>query len=388
MSYDFSKMTNRWNTGSYKWDIKENELPMWVADMDFETAPEIVEALHTRVDHSIFGYNIVPEEFYTSIQNWWDRRHHFKMDAEWMMFCTGVVPAISSIVRKVTTVGENVLIQSPVYNIFYNSILNNGRHVLSSDLVYENGEYHIDFADLEEKLARPQTTLMILCNPHNPIGRIWDKETLQKIGDLCAKHHVIVLSDEIHCDIVESGKEYIPFASVSKTNEQNSITCIAPTKTFNLAGLQTSCIVVPNPVLRHKVNRGINTDEVAEPNSFAMTALVTAFTKGEPWLNELRSYIDQNKARVVEFVQENLPELHVIESHATYLMWIDCSKVSMDSVELVEFIREKTGLYLSDGAEYGENGRPFVRMNVACPKLRLEDGLARFKAGIEAYKQR
>ncbi len=387
MSYDFSKMTNRVNTGSYKWDIKENELPMWVADMDFETAPEIVEALHTRVDHAIFGYNIVPEEFYTSIQNWWDRRHHFKMDAKWMMFCTGVVPAISSIVRKVTTVGENVLIQSPVYNIFYNSILNNGRHVLSSDLVYENGEYHIDFADLEEKLARPQTTLMILCNPHNPIGRIWDKETLQKIGDLCAKHHVIVLSDEIHCDIVESGKEYIPFASVSKTNEQNSITCIAPTKTFNLAGLQTSCIVVPNPVLRHKVNRGINTDEV-EPNSFAMTALVTAFTKGEPWLNELRSYIDQNKARVVEFVQENLPELHVIESHATYLMWIDCSKVSMDSVELVEFIREKTGLYLSDGAEYGKNGRPFIRMNVACPKLRLEDGLARFKVGIEAYKQR
>ena len=386
--YDFSKMTNRFNTNSYKWDVKENELPMWVADMDFETAPAIIDALHKRVDHKIFGYNTVPDDYFEAYQNWWGRRHHFYMEKEWMMFVTGVVPAISSVVRKVTTVGENVLIMSPVYNIFYNSILNNGRHVLSSNLVFDGKEYHIDFEDLERKLALSQTTLMIFCNPHNPIGKIWDKETLQKIGDLCAKHHVIVLSDEIHCDIVESGKEYIPFASVSKTNEQNSITCIAPTKTFNLAGLQTSCIVVPNPVLRHKVNRGINTDEVAEPNSFAMTALVTAFTKGEPWLNELRSYIDQNKARVVEFVQENLPELHVIESHATYLMWIDCSKVSMDSVELVEFIREKTGLYLSDGAEYGENGRPFIRMNVACPKLRLEDGLARFKAGIEAYKQR
>lgn len=383
--YDFSKLTNRKETNSLKWDVEANELPMWVADMDFETAPEIVEALQKRLDHKIFGYNIVPDEYFESIQNWWSSRHEFKIEKEWMMFCTGVVPAISSIVRKMTTVGENVLIQAPVYNIFYNSILNNGRHVLSSDLIYYGNEYSIDFKDLEEKLSMPQTTMMILCNPHNPIGKIWSREVLKRIGDLCAKHNVLVVSDEIHCDIVAPNREYIPFASVSQTNLMNSITCIAPTKTFNLAGLQTACIVVPNHVLRHKVNRGINTDEVAEPNSFAITATIAAFTKGENWLNELRKYIENNKETTIKFIKEQLPELHVIPSEATYLLWIDCSQVCDNSVELVQAIRKTTGLYLSDGLEYGENGKCFVRMNVACPLERLNDGLERLKRGIKNF---
>lgn len=383
--YDFSKLTNRKETNSLKWDVETNELPMWVADMDFETAPEIVEALQKRLDHKIFGYNIVPDEYFESIQNWWSSHHKFKFEKEWMMFCTGVVPAISSIVRKMTTVGENVLIQAPVYNIFYNSILNNGRHVLSSDLVYDGHEYSIDFKDLEEKLSMPQTTMMILCNPHNPIGKIWTKEVLKHIGDLCAKHNVLVVSDEIHCDIVAPNREYISFASVSQTNLMNSITCIAPTKTFNLAGLQTACIVVPNEVLRHKVNRGINTDEVAEPNSFAITATIAAFTKGESWLNELREYIENNKQTTIKFIKEQLPELHVIPSEATYLLWIDCSHVCNNSVELVQSIRKTTGLYLSDGLEYGENGKCFIRMNVACPLDRLNDGLERLKKGIKNF---
>lgn len=383
--YDFSKLTNRKETNSLKWDVETNELPMWVADMDFETAPEIVEALQKRLDHKIFGYNIVPDEYFESIQNWWSSRHKFKIENEWMMFCIGVVPAISSIVRKMTTVGENVLIQAPVYNIFYNSILNNGRHVLSSDLIYDGNEYSIDFKDLEEKLSMPQTTMMILCNPHNPIGKIWTREVLKRIGDLCAKHNVLVVSDEIHCDIVAPNREYIPFASVSQTNLMNSITCIAPTKTFNLAGLQTACIVVPNHVLRHKVNRGINTDEVAEPNSFAITATIAAFTKGENWLNELREYIENNKQTTINFIKEELPELHVIPSEATYLLWIDCSRVCDNSVELVQAVRNTTGLYLSDGLEYGENGKCFVRINVACPLERLNDGLERLKRGIKNF---
>lgn len=386
MKYDFSKLTDRKQSLSLKWDVEENELPMWVADMDFETAPEIIAALSNRVEHGIFGYNIVGDEYYQSIQNWWQRRHHFQMEKDWLMFCTGVVPAISSIVRKMTTVGENVLIQSPVYNIFYNSILNNGRHVLSSDLVYDGKEYHIDFADLEKKLALPQTTMMILCNPHNPIGKIWDLQTLKRIGELCHKYHVIVVSDEIHCDITIPEKEYIPFASVSKINQDISITCIAPTKAFNLAGLQTACICVPNPVLRQKVNRGINTDEVAEPNSFAITATIAAFNQGEAWLEELRKYIGENKRIVAQFVQEKLPELTVVSSEATYLLWIDCSKICQNSVELVNYLRQETGLYLSDGYEYGVNGMQFVRMNVACPKARLEDGLNRLYNGIKAYQ--
>ena len=304
------------------------------------------------------------------------------------MFCTGVVPAISSIVRKLTTVGENVLIQAPVYNIFYNSILNNGRNVLSSDLIYDGKEYHIDFDDLEQKLSLPQTTMMILCNPHNPIGKIWDYDTLKRIGELCKKHHVIVISDEIHCDITAPDKEYIPFASVNQTNRDLSITCISPTKAFNLAGLQVACISVANPVLYQKVNRAINTDEIAEPNSFAILATIAAFDHGKAWLDELRKYIDTNKKIVVDYLQKYIPELYVIPSEATYLLWIDCSKICQNSVELVQYIREKTGLYLSNGLEYGKNGRSFIRMNIACNQERVMDGLKRLQKGIELYQTR
>lgn len=387
MKYNFSLITNRHHTNSLKWDVEKNELPMWVADMDFPTAPEIIEAIHQRTSRGIFGYNIVPDEFFNVIEHWWKKRHHFQIENHWMMFCAGVVPAISSIVRKMTTVGENVLIQSPVYNIFYNSILNNGRHILSSDLIYDGKEYHIDFEDLEQKLSLPQTTMMILCNPHNPIGKVWDEETLNIIGELCYKYNVLVLSDEIHCDLVAPNHEYIPFASVSEKCLMNSITCIAPTKTFNLAGLQTACIVVPNEKLRQKVNRGINTDEVAEPNSFATIATIAAFTKGEEWLEELREYIQENKDVVNTFIEENISDLYVVPSQATYLLWIDCSKISSNSVELTHSIRKNTGLYVSDGKEYGTNSNTFIRMNIACPRERLIDGLNRLKNGIELYKK-
>ncbi|MFV0393930.1 MAG: MalY/PatB family protein [Coprobacillaceae bacterium] len=386
MKYNFSTMINRQKTNALKWDVKDNELPMWVADMDFQTAPEIREAIHQRVEHGVFGYNTVSDAYFNSIINWWDNRHHFQMKREWMMFCTGVVPAISSIVRKMTTVGENILIQSPVYNIFYNSILNNGRNVLSSDLIYNGKEYSIDFNDLENKLSLNQTTMMILCNPHNPIGKIWDKETLKKIGELCKKHNVIVISDEIHCDLTAPNLEYTPFASVSKECCMNSITCVAPTKSFNLAGLQTACIIVPNEQIRHKVNRGINTDEVAEANSFAEVATIAAFTKGVNWLNELKEYIQYNKETVIRFLDENIPSLYVVPSEATYLLWIDCSRITKNTSEFTKFIREKTGLYVSAGEEYGRNGMVFIRINIACPIERVMDGLNRLKNGVEAFK--
>ena len=386
--YNFDKMTNRFNTLSIKWDVKENELPMWVADMDFETAPEIVDALKQRVDHKIFGYTDVSNEWYSSISNWWKTYHNFQIEKNWLMFCTGVVPAISSIVRKITNVAENVVVQTPVYNIFFNSIINNGRNILESPLIYENGQYSIDFTDLENKLANPQTTLMILCNPHNPIGKIWDRKTLAKIGHLCKKHNVVVLSDEIHCDLTDPDKEYHPFASINEECKNNSITCIAPTKTFNLAGLQTAAIFVPNEVLRHKVNRGINTDEVAEPNCFATTAATIAFSKGRPWLEELKQYIYENKQIVKEFIQENIPQIHLVTSEATYLLWLDCSQVTNDSKELTSFVRENTGLFLSNGNQYGNTGKTFIRMNIACPKERLKDGLSRLKDGIIKYSRR
>lgn len=390
MKYDFDTPINRRNTNSLKWDISENELPMWVADMDFQTAPEIREAIAKRADHGVFGYTIVPDAWYEAYIAWWKNRHGFQMKKEWLMFCTGVVPAISSIVRKMTTVGENVLIQTPVYNIFFNSIVNNGRNVLQSPLKYDGTGYHIDFADLEEKLSNPQTTMMILCNPHNPVGKIWNRETLEKIGELCWKHHVLVLSDEIHCDLTAPGSAYIPFASVSEICRKNSITCVAPTKAFNIAGLQTAAVVVPDETLRHKVNRGLNTDEVAEPNVFAVEAAVAAFTKGESWLEQLRAYIYENRQCVQAFLEKELPQIKLVSENATYLLWLDCSEVSegKDTSEFADFLREKTGLYVSAGEQYGRGGELFLRMNIACPRENVKDGLQRLKEGCRAYMQK
>jgi len=385
--YHFDKQVNRRNTNSLKWNVGENELPMWVADMDFETAPEIQEAIAARAAHGVFGYTDIPDEWYAAYINWWKERHQYSMQKEWLIFCTGVVPAISSIVRKLTTPAEKVLIQTPVYNIFFNSILNNGRQVLESPLVYENGEYRIDFADLEQKLADPQTTLMILCNPHNPVGKIWSLETLAKIGELCKKHHVVVISDEIHCDITAPGCAYIPFASVSEICRDNSITCIAPTKAFNLAGLQTAAVSVPNEVLRHKVWRGLNTDEVAEPSAFAVDAAIAAFTKGAAWLDELCGYIQINKDTAAAYIAKNIPQIKDVPSQATYLLWLDCGALTENSEELAEFIREKTGLFLSDGVRYGAHGNKFLRLNVACPLAVVKDGLERLERGIMAYRK-
>lgn len=385
MPYDFSTLINRRKTNSLKWDVAVNELPMWVADMDFRTAPEITEAIQSKAATGIYGYTIVPDDYYVTISDWWAHRHQFKIEKNWLIFCTGVVPAISSIVRRMTNIGDNVVVQAPVYNIFYNSIINNGRHILSSDLRYDGTVYHIDFTVLEQKLADPLTTLMILCNPHNPIGKIWDKETLGRIGRLCNKHHVLVLSDEIHCDLTEPGYSYTPFASVSPECAQNSITCIAPTKTFNIAGLQTASVVIPDEALHQKVNRGLNSDEVAEPNAFAMEATIAAFTKGEPWLNALNRYLTENREILRNFIRKELPQLKVVPAKATYLAWIDCSEITEDTSTLCRFLRNQTGLYLSDGAVYGGDGNRFVRMNIACPRARMEDGLRRLKVGINKY---
>lgn len=387
MTYDFDKLTDRRGTNSLKWDVAENELPMWVADMDFETAPEITEALKKRAAHGIFGYTIVPDAWKEAVSGWWERRHGFKMEQDWLIFCTGVVPAISSAVRKLTTVGENVLVQTPVYNIFFNSIRNNGRNIVENRLRYRDGAYEIDWEDLKNKLKDPQTTLMILCNPHNPTGSIWTREELARIGELCADNHVLVLSDEIHCDLTEPGYEYTPFATVSEICAQNSVTCIAPTKAFNLAGLQTAAVAVPNEAVRHKMDRALNTDEVAEPNAFAIDAAIAAFTKGDTWLDELREYLARNRKMVQNFLEQEIPNVRLVPSHATYLLWLDCSHVIGDALELSRFLRKETGLYLSAGLSYGDAGRQFLRLNIACPGERLSEGLKRLRDGIKAYEE-
>ena len=404
MKYNFDEIIDRRKSNSLKWAVGENELPMWVADMDFRTAPCILEALQERLNHGIFGYSEISKEWALAYQNWWQRRHNFRIEEHWLIFCTGVVPALSSLVRKLTTPNENVLIQTPVYNCFFSSIKNNGANVISSELIYENGKYYIDWADFEEKLANPQTTLFILCNPHNPIGKIWTKDELTQMGELCHKHGVVVISDEIHCDLTEPNLSYTPFASASEICENISISCISPTKAFNIAGLNSAAVFAKNRFLRHKAWRAFNTDEIAEPNAFAVSATVAAFEKGEAWLEALREYLSENKKIVREFLSENLPYISALPCDATYLMWLDCSHLInlsgtipilsnddfkiphryefRNSTKLAEFIRAKSGLYLSSGEIYGQGGAKFLRLNIATPKANLLDGLNRLKTAI------
>ncbi|SCJ55673.1 Cystathionine beta-lyase PatB [Anaerotruncus sp. 2789STDY5834896] len=386
MQYDFDTVVDRRGTNSLKWAVGGEELPMWVADMDFLVAPEIQRAITQRAAHGIFGYTEVPGDWYRAISSWWAQRHGLQIPREWILYCTGVVPAISSAIRKLTTPGEKVLVQTPVYNIFYNCIRNNGRQVVENRLVYDGGRYHIDFADLQQKLADPQTTMMLLCNPHNPIGKIWDRTELEEIGALCRRHHVLVLADEIHCDLTDPGQNYTPFAAVSNDCRQNSITCVAPTKTFNLAGLQTSAVLVPNGALRHRVERALGTDEIAEPNTFAITAAVAAYTSGGPWLEALRSYLYQNKQMAAAYLKKELPQVQVVPSTATYLLWLDCRQVRGSGADLADHLRQKTGLYLSGGAQFGGGSEQFLRMNIACPRAQLYAGLQRLKRGVLAYE--
>lgn len=387
MKYDFDTVVNRRGTDASKWEIGAEELPMWVADMDFQTAPEIREALSRRVEHGVFGYTEVPERWRQAYVNWWQTRHGFAMEGEALIFCTGVIPAISSAVRKLTTPNEKVIVQTPVYNIFFNCIQNNGCRVSKNPLIYENGQYRMDFEDLEEKMADPQTTLMLLCNPHNPVGKIWDRETLLKVAELAERHHVTIISDEIHCDLTAPGKDYVPFASISKAARDMSIVCVAPTKAFNLAGIQTAAVYVWNPLLRHKIWRALNTDEVAEPNAFAVTAAETAFEKGGEWLDELREYLWENRRIVTEALKAEIPDVFVVEGDATYLLWIDVSALPGNSMEIAGFLRKKTGLYLTGGMQYGTGGEHHLRMNIACPKELLNDGASRLVRGLKLYRE-
>jgi cystathionine beta-lyase len=291
-------------------------------------------------------------------------------------------------VRKLTTPAEKVVVLTPVYNTFYNSILNNGRQVSECPMLYREGGYQVDYEDLEKKLADPQASLMILCNPHNPIGKIWSLEELKKIGELCKKHSVVVVSDEIHCDLVDPQKEYVPFVLAGEDCRQNAIVCMAPTKTFNLAGIQTAAAAVPNPTLRHKVWRALNTDEVAEPNSFAITAAIAAFEEGEPWLLALQDYLYANKQLVASYLKENCPDLQLLPSEATYLLWLRVADLPGDKTNLAPFIRKETGLYLTAGYHYRGDGKDFMRMNIACPRSTLTDALSRLKKGVELWKEK
>ncbi|MCQ2249193.1 MAG: pyridoxal phosphate-dependent aminotransferase [Treponema sp.] len=382
MKYDFDVIPDRRKTNSIKWDVLDSEIPLWVADMDFDTAPEIKESILQRAQLGALGYAQTNAQWEDAYIYWWKTRYDFEIRREWLVFATGVVPAVSSSVRKLTTAGENVLLLTPTYNIFFNSIVNNGRNPVQCQLKYDGRNYEIDFDDLESKLKDRQTTMMILCNPQNPVGKIWPRETLARIGELCSRHNVVVFSDEIHCDLTEPGKHYVPFASVNETCRNNCIMAVAPTKTFNIAGLSTAAVVVPNENLRHKVWRGLNTDECGEPNAFAVQAAVSAYTGCAPWLDELLEYVWKNRRYAEEFIQQEIPKLKAVASDATYLMWVDVSATGMSGNEFAEKLRKKTGLYINAGNHYGAGGENFVRINLATSKALVQDALARLKSFV------
>ena len=383
--YDFDKIIDRRGTDSFKWDIAENELPMWVADMDFAVAPEIVEAFAERLKHPVFGYGKLPNEWYEAYISWWKKRHHFEMRKDSLIFCSGVVPGITSVIRHFTVPGDNIVMLTPTYNHFYNCIEGNGRKVLEVEMDYDGQAYSIDFEKLENALKNSSANIMIISNPQNPTGNVWNKDDLERIGELCWKYGIVVISDEIHCDIMTPGVEYTPFAAVSDICRNNSITFIAPTKAFNLAGLQTAAAYAENCNLKNKLEKAIKKDEISMPNSFASTAAIAAFTKGEAWLNELNEYIYQNKLIVKEYLKTEIPQIKLVWGDGTYLLWLDCSSLNMDSKRLAAEIRKTTGLYLMAGSHYGKGGKNFLRMNIACPKLMLFDGLERLKNGRKKY---
>ena len=383
--FDFEYNPERRSTYSTKWNVKDGELPMWIADMDFETAPAVKKAIEERAKHGIYGYTDVPDGWYSAIIGWWKRRFNFTIEKEWLQFCTGIVPAISSAVKRVTNIGDRVAVLTPAYNIFFNSIENAGRSAAQCHLVYKNGKYSIDFKALEEVLAHPLTTLLIFCNPHNPTGNIWTRDEIAKVGALCKKHGVTVISDEIHCNFVQEGYSYTPFASVSEECRDNSITCISASKTFNIAGLQSAAVIIPNKSLREKVVRGLNSDEVAEPNCFAIDSVIAAFNEGGEWIEELNKYLFANRKFVNDYLKKNLPEARPVKANATYVVWIDCSEFCDDTDKLCEFLHKKTGLILSAGSAFRGDGKCFVRLNTACNREKLRDGLNRFVTGVKEY---
>lgn len=379
--YDFDKIIPRRGTNSYKWDSMPEDkdvLPLWVADMDFRTAPAIIDALARRVEHGIYGYVHVPDKYYKSVIDWFDRRHNWLIDREWFIYTSGVVPAISAVIKALAEPGDGVIVQTPVYNCFFSSIRNNGCRIITNPLKYENRTYRIDYEDLERKAAAPDTKLMLLCNPHNPAGRVWTREELCRIGETCIKNHVTVISDEIHCELVFPGHVYTPFASINKKHLQNSVTCISPSKSFNMAGLQIANIIAADDRVRQQIDKAININEVCDVNPFGIEATIAAYNQGEEWLIQLLDYLKTNYDFLCDFFTENLPQFTVTELEGTYLVWTDCSILHMSSDELQALLLEETGLWLNSGTMYGEDGEGYMRWNIACPRAVLEDAVTRF----------
>ena len=394
-TYNFDKIINRKGTNCLKYDYAVERgkpadvLPLWVADMDFTVSEEITKSLHAAVDHGIYGYTQPKDAYYNAITNWMEKNHNWKTKREWIMKTPGVVFALGAAVKAFTKPGDAVLIQNPVYYTFTNIIRDNDRRVIDNTLVYEKrvtegkSQYSIDYEDFERKIVQENIKLFILCNPHNPVGRVWTREELQYLGEICLRHHVIVVSDEIHNDFVYPGFEHTVFANVDPRFAEFTVTCTAPSKTFNLAGLQISNIFISNETLREAFQKEIDKTGYDEPNALGAVACEAAYRGGQEWLDQLRAYLLENLNFLRAYLQEKIPQIHLVEPEGTYLVWLDCSELGISGKELDQFIVEKAGLWLDGGAMFGPSGADFQRVNIACPRATLELALDKLKAAVD-----
>lgn len=387
MEYDFSSPTERRGTDSYKWDSapETDIIPLWVADMDFETFPCITEALQRRVAHGIFGYTRVPEAYYEAVCNWFGKHHGWHINREDIIYTSGVVPAVSAVIKALTLPGDQVIVQGPVYNCFVSSIRNNGCEMVSNSLIYNKEElrYEIDFDDLERKLAHERARLMLLCNPHNPGGRVWTRDELTRVAELCRKYGVRVVSDEIHCELTLYDNEYVPFGSLPDELSHGSITCCSPSKAFNTAGLQIANIVCRDAEVRNRIDRAININEVCDVNPFGVIALQAAYSdEGYEWLTQLRAYISSNYDLLRERFARELPKCKVMRMEGTYLAWIDCSELHISSDEIEEMLMHENKVWVNAGSMYGTEGAAFIRINMACTSELLNEGITRIVNGL------
>lgn len=387
MEYDFSRPTDRRGTDSYKWDSapEADIIPLWVADMDFETFPAITEALQRRVAHGIFGYTRVPEAYYEAVCRWFKKRHGWHINREDIIYTSGVVPAVSAVIKALTLPGDQVIVQGPVYNCFFSSIRNNGCEMVSNSLIYNKEElrYEIDFDDLERKLKHERARLMLLCNPHNPGGRVWTRDELTRVAELCHKYGVRVVSDEIHCELTLYDNEYVPFGSLPDELSRDSITCCSPSKAFNTAGLQIANIVCRDAEVHNRIDRAININEVCDVNPFGVIALQAAYSdEGYEWLTQLRKYISANYDLLLERFARELPKCKVMRMEGTYLAWIDCSELHIPSDEIEKMLMHENKVWVNAGSMYGAEGAAFIRINMACTSELLNEGITRIVNGL------
>ncbi len=390
MKYNFDEIIDRSNTNSVKWNFNkellgyEDVIPMWIADMDFKTVPEVTEQIIKRANHGIYGYSERMDSYFDSVINWMKKRHNLDVKREWICSTPGIVPGLNFMIKAFTKPGDKIIVQSPVYYPFYNAIKNSKCEIICNGLKFEDEKYSMDFEDLEEKIKDPKVKIMILCNPHNPIGRVWTKEELIKLGEICISNGVVVISDEIHSDLVYKDFKHTSFASISESFRDNSITCTAPSKTFNLAGLQVSNLIISNKDLRDKFQDFVEKLGLKRMNLFGIIACEAAYNYGEQWLDELIEYLDENKKFVQNFINERIPKLKVIEAEGTYLLWVDCRALKMNGEQLKNFMLTKAGVAFDEGFIFGSAGEGFERINIACPRNILKKALERIEKAVNS----